>query len=71
MEQEIIIEKAKAGWVQEFESEKQRLTDALGKKVIAVEHIGSTSVPGCGKTGARSDGRRQQSQRSFSVDRTA
>ncbi|MGZ0681376.1 hypothetical protein [Bacillus paralicheniformis] len=32
MEQEIIIEKAKAGWAQEFAAEKQRLTDVLGKK---------------------------------------
>ncbi|WP_326925955.1 GrpB family protein [Bacillus haynesii] len=29
-----------------FETEKQRLTDVLGKKVLAIEHIGSTSVPG-------------------------
>ena len=46
MEQEIIIEKAKAGWAQEFAAEKQRLTDVLGKKVLAIEQIGSTSVPG-------------------------
>lgn len=46
MEQEIIIEKAKAEWAHEFETEKQRLTDVLGKKVLAIEHIGSTSVPG-------------------------
>lgn len=67
MEQEIIIEKAKAEWAHEFETEKQRLTDVLGKKVLGIEHIGSTycSRPCC-KTGARSDGRHQQSQRSFS-----
>ncbi|XBO85912.1 hypothetical protein AAGG52_20425 [Bacillus licheniformis] len=32
MEQKIIIEKAKAEWAHEFEAEKQRLTDVLGKK---------------------------------------
>ena len=46
MGQEVIIEKAKAEWAHEFEAEKQQLADVLGKKVLAIEQIGSTSVPG-------------------------
>lgn len=33
-------------WAEEFAHERQRLLDALGDRVMAVEHIGSTSVPG-------------------------
>lgn len=33
-------------WAAEFEQEKQRLLDVFGDKLIAIEHIGSTSVPG-------------------------
>jgi GrpB-like predicted nucleotidyltransferase (UPF0157 family) len=33
-------------WSVEFEDEHQKLLDMLGGKIIAVEHIGSTSVPG-------------------------
>lgn len=33
-------------WATEFEQEKQRLLDVFGDKLIAVEHIGSTAVPG-------------------------
>nr|MDH3153290.1 GrpB family protein [Bacillus licheniformis] len=49
MGQEVIIEKAKAEWAHEFEAEKQQLADVLGKKVLAIEQIGSTSVPGLAK----------------------
>lgn len=35
----------KPDWPKEFEAEKQRLIDAFGDKIIAVEHIGSTSIP--------------------------
>lgn len=35
-----------AQWAEEFVREKQRLLDALGERVLAIEHIGSTSVPG-------------------------
>jgi GrpB-like predicted nucleotidyltransferase (UPF0157 family) len=34
------------GWVRLFESERARLSAALGDLVVAVEHMGSTSVPG-------------------------
>lgn len=33
-------------WVKEFEAEKKRLIDMFGSRIIAVEHIGSTSIPG-------------------------
>lgn len=33
-------------WAQEFEAEKQRLIDTFGDKIVAVEHIGSTSILG-------------------------
>ena len=33
-------------WPQEFEAEKQRLIDTFGDKIVAVEHIGSTSILG-------------------------
>lgn len=33
-------------WVEEFAREKQQLLDTLGEHVVAIEHIGSTSVPG-------------------------
>ncbi len=33
-------------WKTEFETEKQRLFDVFGDKIIAIEHIGSTSMPG-------------------------
>ena len=33
-------------WATEFEREKARILNTCGSKVVAVEHIGSTSVPG-------------------------
>ncbi|HET6747061.1 MAG TPA: GrpB family protein [Candidatus Saccharimonadales bacterium] len=33
-------------WAIEFERERQRLLDVFGDRLIAIEHIGSTSVPG-------------------------
>jgi GrpB-like predicted nucleotidyltransferase (UPF0157 family) len=33
-------------WPQLFEREEARIRDALGEKALAVEHVGSTSVPG-------------------------
>jgi GrpB-like predicted nucleotidyltransferase (UPF0157 family) len=33
-------------WPRQFEIEKRRLQHALGNKIGAIEHIGSTSVPG-------------------------
>lgn len=36
----------KKKWSEEFEKEKKRILEVCGDNVIAVEHIGSTSVPG-------------------------
>ena len=33
-------------WPQEFELEKERLQKILGDTAIAIEHVGSTSIPG-------------------------
>jgi GrpB-like predicted nucleotidyltransferase (UPF0157 family) len=33
-------------WVVEFEKEKQKLLDVFGDKIIGIEHVGSTAVPG-------------------------
>lgn len=33
-------------WTKEFEKEKARILEVCGDKVVAIEHIGSTSVPG-------------------------
>ena len=33
-------------WPKEFELEKQRLLETFGDKILAIEHIGSTSIPG-------------------------
>jgi GrpB-like predicted nucleotidyltransferase (UPF0157 family) len=33
-------------WEKQFEYEKKRILDALGDKVFAIEHIGSTSIKG-------------------------
>jgi GrpB-like predicted nucleotidyltransferase (UPF0157 family) len=35
-----------AGWPRLFEREADRIRDALGDKVVLIEHVGSTSVPG-------------------------
>ncbi|MBE3568036.1 MAG: GrpB family protein [Thermogemmatispora sp.] len=33
-------------WPQEYAAERQRLLEAIGPWLVAIEHIGSTSVPG-------------------------
>lgn len=33
-------------WPKEFEKEKHRLNEAFGDKILAIEHIGSTAIPG-------------------------
>src|SRR5439155_9295059 len=35
-----------AAWPRQFEDEKHRILAAIGRYVAAVEHIGSTAVPG-------------------------
>ncbi|WP_050614430.1 GrpB family protein [Bacillus testis] len=46
MEKPIIIETYKIEWANEFEQEKEKLVNLLPGKLISVEHIGSTAVPG-------------------------
>ena len=41
----LIIVAYNPNWPRLFEAEKTRLQDALGKYALAIEHIGSTSVP--------------------------
>ncbi|MFH1405213.1 MAG: GrpB family protein [Patescibacteria group bacterium] len=37
-------------WVQDFEDEKKAIKDKLGDDLVAIEHIGSTAIPGmCAK----------------------
>lgn len=33
-------------WKKEFEAEKKRLLNVFGKRILAIEHIGSTAIPG-------------------------
>lgn len=35
-----------SAWADDFEKEKKLLLDAFGDKVLAIEHVGSTAVPG-------------------------
>jgi GrpB-like predicted nucleotidyltransferase (UPF0157 family) len=35
-------------WVNQFQEEKKFISDKLGSKIVSVEHIGSTAVPGLG-----------------------
>ena len=35
-------------WPRRFETERARIIAALGSRVLAIEHVGSTSVPGLG-----------------------
>jgi GrpB-like predicted nucleotidyltransferase (UPF0157 family) len=42
----IVIVAHDPGWVEEYERESARVRGALGDLVLAVEHIGSTAIPG-------------------------
>ena len=33
-------------WLETFEAERERITTALGSRLLHIEHVGSTSVPG-------------------------
>jgi GrpB-like predicted nucleotidyltransferase (UPF0157 family) len=43
---EIVIVEYDPAWTAEFERLKDRAQDALGDVVVAIEHVGSTAVPG-------------------------
>lgn len=40
------IEAYNPAWVVKFQSIKEMLTDVFGAQALAIEHVGSTSVPG-------------------------
>ena len=40
------VEGYNPNWQKEFEAERQRLFETFGEKILEVEHIGSTSIPG-------------------------
>jgi GrpB-like predicted nucleotidyltransferase (UPF0157 family) len=42
----IVLTEYDAAWPRRFEAERVRITGALGDAAIAIEHVGSTSVPG-------------------------
>ena len=42
----IVIAEYDAAWPQRFEQERARLQDAIGEWAVAIEHVGSTAVPG-------------------------
>jgi GrpB-like predicted nucleotidyltransferase (UPF0157 family) len=42
----IVLDDYDPEWAVRFEAERVRITDALGSRAIAVDHVGSTSVPG-------------------------
>ena len=44
--QNIVVVEYNSGWPEKFAAESQCLTDALSSVLLAIHHIGSTSVPG-------------------------
>jgi GrpB-like predicted nucleotidyltransferase (UPF0157 family) len=41
------LEAYKPEWARFYEQEKARLQDALGDRVLDIQHVGSTAIPGC------------------------
>ncbi|MBO1580680.1 GrpB family protein [Bacillus sp. XF8] len=48
MDKEIIIEPYNSNWHTEFMKEKEKFITLLKKEILAIEHIGSTSIEGLG-----------------------
>jgi len=42
----IVLEEYDASWAREFEALREKIAGALGEVAAAIEHVGSTSVPG-------------------------
>jgi GrpB-like predicted nucleotidyltransferase (UPF0157 family) len=42
----VVIVDYDPGWPELFDRERRRLCDLLGDTVVAIEHVGSTSIPG-------------------------
>ena len=45
-QREVVVVDYDAGWPRRFEHERARIANALGDRALAIEHIGSTAVPG-------------------------
>ena len=48
MSSHIVIENYNPQWPILYEEEKGRILDVIGQAVVAIEHVGSTAVPGLG-----------------------
>ena len=48
MRRSIVIDDYNSQWPVLYEEEKARLLRTIGNKVVAIEHVGSTAVPGLG-----------------------
>ena len=46
MDDPLVLHKYDPNWPNRFVEEEQAITDLLGEEVIAIHHVGSTSVPG-------------------------
>ena len=46
MDDPLVLHKYDPNWPNRFLEEEQAITDLLGEEVIAIHHVGSTSVPG-------------------------
>jgi GrpB-like predicted nucleotidyltransferase (UPF0157 family) len=44
--QPLVIEKYNPEWPELYEKEKEKITKQLGDHLVAIEHIGSTAIPG-------------------------
>ncbi|MBP1967268.1 GrpB family protein [Paenibacillus aceris] len=42
----VVVTEYKDSWKQKFDEESQKIKDIFGNELIAIHHIGSTSVPG-------------------------
>ena len=42
----VVLKSYTCDWASIFESEAEQLRHELGRRILAVEHIGSTSIPG-------------------------
>ena len=48
MDQQIVIKTYQKEWQEEYLKEKDKFCSLLGEEMIAIEHIGSTSIEGLG-----------------------
>lgn len=44
----VVLSEYDTHWPERYEYERNRILHALGERVVAIEHIGSTAVPGLG-----------------------